>query len=413
MSANPLIDVNLATLASLGDGLFAELSALREHDPLAWSPASHCWIVTGHEHIMEGFSGTLPLSSHHLPEMLYQVIPEQEFKTRMPNTLKYQCQILPNLDGDRHLHIRKLLVKALNKKLVESLRPFVRERVATLLDMAAAKRELEFNETIARQLPGSVILRLLGISDTPMDKLKWWTDATTLALTTFNPKAEWLDGLEIVVTDMLQVFQAVIEERRIKPRVDLTTEMLNAVEGSDRLTMEEMIAAMMLIVVAGHDTTLNSMSLGLRALSRNPAPWAQWRAQPERGQEFGIELMRYVAMATALPRVVSQDFIWHGRQLRKNELVMLMMAGGNRDPAVYQQPNKMDLARPNDASLTFGPGLHHCIGHLLAKMQIDEFFTALTQRFDRVELLEEPEFVPNLVFRGLQKMNVRFHPRSD
>ena len=91
---------------------------------------------------------------------------------------------------------------------------------------------------------------------------------------------------------------------------------------------------------------------------------------------------------------------------------MLMMAGGNRDPKVFSNPNRMDLARQNDPSLTFGPGLHHCIGHLLAKMQMSEFFSALTQRFDRVELLEEPEFNPNLVFRGVKSLKLRFHPRS-
>ena len=117
-------------------------------------------------------------------------------------------------------------------------------------------------------------------------------------------------------------------------------------------------------------------------------------------------------MSAALPRIVAEDFEWHGRKLHKYDLVMLMMAGGNRDPKIYPDPNKLEFSRNNDASLTFGPGLHHCIGHLLAKMQVSEFFTALTQRFDRVELLEDPEFTPNLVFRGLVRLPVRFYPHA-
>jgi cytochrome P450 len=188
--------------------------------------------------------------------------------------------------------------------------------------------------------------------------------------------------------------------------------MIEAVDGGDRLSMDEMLAAMNLIIVAGHDTTLNTMSLGLRRLASMPSAWAEWRAHPERGVEASVELMRHIAMSTALPRIVSADFDWHGRKLHQHDLVMMMMAGGNRDPKAYADPDKLDFSRPNDASLTFGPGLHHCIGHLLAKMQISEFFTALTQRFDRVELLEETRFTPNLVFRGVVRLPVRFYPRT-
>jgi cytochrome P450 len=122
--------------------------------------------------------------------------------------------------------------------------------------------------------------------------------------------------------------------------------------------------------------------------------------------------MRYVAMATALPRIVARDFVWRDRQLRQHQLVMLMMAGGNRDPRVFTEPEKLMLSRSNEDSLTFGPGLHHCIGHLLAKMQMSEFFSALTQRFDGVEVTEEPQFLHNLVFRGVRGLKVRFRPRA-
>ncbi|MET0657117.1 MAG: cytochrome P450, partial [Steroidobacteraceae bacterium] len=140
--------------------------------------------------------------------------------------------------------------------------------------------------------------------------------------------------------------------------------------------------------------------------------WAQWRAQPDKGVEFAIELMRYIAMSTTMPRLASQDFEWRGRKIREGDLVMLMIAGGNRDPKIYRQPNALDFSRPNDTALTFGPGLHHCIGHLLAKLQLSEFFTAVTQRFDRVEILEDPQFTPNLVFRAVNQLHVRFHPRQ-
>ena len=118
-------------------------------------------------------------------------------------------------------------------------------------------------------------------------------------------------------------------------------------------------------------------------------------------------------MSAAQPRLAAQDFEWRGRRIRRHDIVMLMIAGGNRDANVYAEANQLDFRRAaSDRSLTFAPGLHHCIGHLLAKLQLGEFFTALTQRFDRVEILEQPTFVPNLVFRGVSGLQVRFHPRA-
>jgi cytochrome P450 len=321
-------------------------------------------------------------------------------------------RILPNMDGPEHARLRKLFVKAFSRKIVEDLRPYVRERVATILDRAAARRDIEFNESVARQLPGAVILRLLGMSESYLDRLKAWTDGVTRALTAFDPQPEWLDELEVVVTEMLEVFRGEIEARRSAPRSDFITALVTAADEGDTLTVDEMIAALILVIIAGHDTTSNSMTLGVRALDRNPSTWAELRAHPERGVEAAVELMRYSAMSAGQPRLAAQDFEWRGRKIHRHDIVMLMIAGSNRDPQIFPNPEKLDLSRANDQSQTFAPGLHHCIGHLLAKLQLSEFFTALTQRFDRVEILEEPEFTPNLVFRGVTGLKVRFHTRA-
>jgi cytochrome P450 len=401
-------DINLAALAPTGDSLLAQINQLREHDPLYWSEASRCWIVSGHAEVFEGFSGQLPLSSTHIPASLYRVMPHDELFARLPNAMRYMPHIVTNLDGAVHARMRKLLVKAFNRKLVEDLRPYVRNRVTVLLDHAAAQRELEFHEQISRMLPGAVILRLLGMSPDYLPRLKGWADSVTAALTSFNPKAEWLDQLEVVVTDMAQAFGVEVEKRRSAPQSDLITQLLNAAEGGERLSMDEIVGTLILAIVAGHDTTANTLTLGIRALAKNPEAWKYWREHPEKSLDCAVELMRYIAMSTTLPRIVAADFDWHGRQLKKGDLLMLMVAGGNRDPRVYSQPETIDFTRPNDLALTFGPGLHHCIGHLIAKLQLSEFFSSLVQRFDRVEIVEEPTFTPALVFRGVTALQLRF-----
>jgi pimeloyl-[acyl-carrier protein] synthase len=178
------------------------------------------------------------------------------------------------------------------------------------------------------------------------------------------------------------------------------------------LTDEEIISVLQVALVAGHDTTNNSMTLGVAALAKHPDSWRYFREHPEQGLNSVLELMRYTAMAAAQSRVAAADFEWAGRQIRKGEVVFLMQAAGNRDPRVYDAPEKLDLSRNNDASLTFAPGLHHCIGHLLAKMQLTEFFSALTENFDGAEILDaEVIFSPILVFRSIPSLHMRFHAR--
>lgn len=404
-------DINLAALAPTGDALLAELNQLREQDPIYWSDTSQCWIVTGHTEVTEGFSGNLPLSNTSLPDRLQQSMSLEEKVARWPNAVRYMPRAITNADRPEHTRLRKLFVKAFNRNLVESLRPFVRDRVNVLLDTAAESGEIEFNEKIARMLPGSVILRLLGMSQDYLERLEYWDDGVATALMSFDPTVEWLDQLEVVVTDMVNVFRGEMEDRKTSPKEDLITQLLNAVEDGDRLEMDEMLAALILIIVAGHDSTANSITLGIRMLAKSPESWAYWRAHPESSTESAVELMRYTAMSACMPRLVSEDFEWQGHDLHRGEIVMLMIAGANRDPSMFTEPEGLDLTRSNDMSLTFAPGLHHCIGHLLAKMQLSEFFNQLVNRFDSVEVLDEPEFTPALVFRGVTALKLRFHPR--
>lgn len=413
MSAAAPVDFNIATLPPLGDAILDRLSELRQQDPIHWSEASHCWIVTGHAEVTEGFSGRLPLLNGKMEAVLERVLPREELRRRCANTIRVMPRILPNLDGPEHSRLRKLFVKAFHRKIVEDLRPYVRSRIGVILDRAAAAGDVEFNEGVARQLPGAVILRLLGMDESYLERLKAWTDGVTRALTSFDPQPEWLDRLEQVVTEMIEVFDREIAGRRASPGPDFITALVNASEGTDRLTIDEIHGALILTIIAGHDTTSNSMTLGVRALARHPAVWQELRDHPERGTDVAVELMRFSAMSTGQPRLAAADFEWKGRHVRQNDLVLLMIAGGNRDPHVFADPNRLDTSRTNnDLSLTFGPGVHHCIGHMLAKLQLGEFFATLPQRFERVEVLEEPEFLPNLVFRGVTGLKVRFHPRK-
>jgi pimeloyl-[acyl-carrier protein] synthase len=412
-TSSEAFDVDLMKTAELGDQILEELDRLREIESVHWSAATGGWLVTGHADVMRGFSGELPLSVDRLPSIQFSVMSPEEQQRRIPTLLKYIPKWIVSLDPPAHTRQRKLLVKAFNKKAVENVRPYVRERVASLMDEAQQNPDTEFVEGIARQLPGAVILRFIGLPEENVSRLKLWANSFQLGLSSNRPRPEWLETADRAMAEMNELFVREVAEHRQAPREDLLSALLHATEDGETLSDDEMLAALSLLLVAGHDTTHNSITLGVVALSRNPASWTYMRAHPERILDCVNEIMRISAMSAAQARVAVADFELGGKLIKQGDAVFLMQAAGNRDPRVFPRPEKLDFAHDNTTSLTFGPGLHHCVGHLLAKMQLCEFFSQLVQRFDSVEILDDKlDFMPQIVFRGLFKLNVRFHPRQ-
>jgi pimeloyl-[acyl-carrier protein] synthase len=227
-------------------------------------------------------------------------------------------------------------------------------------------------------------------------------------MTAAAPPAEVLEKTDWCMAEMNKVVLAELKKRQTDPKDDLITTLLNASEDGESLTMDELLGAMLVIIVAGHDTTSNTMTLGTAALARNPAYWDYMYRNPDQIMSATLELMRYIAMSTSQPRVAATDFEWNGQHIRQGDLLFLMFAAGNRDPRVFADPEAMNPRRNNEQSLVFAPGIHHCIGHLLAKMQVAEFFAAMVKNFSGAELRDEQlEFMPQIAFRGLFQMNVR------
>ena len=391
-----------------------EMNRLRDIDPVFWSEKSHCWIVSRYQDVSAGFRGELPLGNAGRNEFSLISIPVQERPARIPNLHKYVPYWLVSVDGSQHARLRRLVMRAVTKKLVEKNRPMARERVAFLLDRAETNRDrIEFNEQIARSLAGHVLFKLIGLPDKHFETLRDWSNAVVEGMTASAPSPEKLERADWALGEMNRAVLDVLEARRKAPQDDLLTAMLHATEDGESLTFEELLGAMHVVIVAGHDTTSNTMTMGVEALSRHPDAWQYLYENPDRTLDCVNELMRYVAMSGGQPRIALEDFEWHGKQIKRGEIVFLSIMGANRDPRQFENPEVLDFSRDNSDSQVFAPGIHHCIGHLLAKMQLCEFFQALVNRFESVEILDDPlDFMPVSVFRGMWCMNVRFHPRQ-
>jgi pimeloyl-[acyl-carrier protein] synthase len=405
-------DVDISAVAMLGNRFIAELNTLREADPIHWSPASRCWLITRHADVTEALSGTLPLSNKRLVDIGLGAIAPADRARLFPTIMQYMPNWIIDVDPPDHTRLRKLLVKAFNKKEVERVRPFVRERVDTLLADLSLHPETEFNEQIARQLPGSVILKLTGLSQDYLPRLRKWSNAFGEGIGAPYASIEALKRADEAMAEMNAVLIDEISMRRDKAADDLLGELMRAADDGETLSQNEMLGALHVLIIAGHDTTSSTITLGLEALARHPDIWEYLYRHPDQTLEICLELMRYIAMSTSQPRIASADFEWHGKSIKRGEIVFLMLAAANRDPRIFAAPEQINPQRNLEQSMVFAPGLHHCIGHLLAKMQVSEFFSSLVLRFRGAEILDKDlQFLPQGVFRGLHMLNVRMQPR--
>ncbi|MCY4426817.1 MAG: cytochrome P450 [Halieaceae bacterium] len=410
---NEAIKIELSRVEELGDRIIDQISNLREVAPIYWSDDEQAWIITGHAEVAKAFSGELPLSAAR-HQMLHMMLPDEEERNQLiPNILRYFPQFLIMQDGEQHARIRRLLVKSFSKKTVEAYRPAAREVIHQVLDGIHGKSEVEFVEELGRQITARNIMRMIGLEDEEfyLPKLRHWA-AMGVALSTPGVSKELLKESDDAFAEMAAAFLPEIEKRRANPTDDFVSMMVHAGEGDDKLSNDELIGELILILLAGHDTTLNTMALSVRALSEHPDALDAMRNNPDNLLNALLELMRYIAMSTQQARIVAEDFEWNGHQLKAGQLVHIMTAGANRDPKVFDNPEKLDLNRDQAQNMTFGPGTHHCIGHLFAKLQLTEFFPEFLNRYERFGVVEdELQFGGGLTFRGPSKMHVRLFPK--
>jgi cytochrome P450 len=390
-----------------------DTNRLREEDPIHWSELSQCWVVTRFDDVADGLNGNLPLNNAGRQEFSLASIPPEDRAELIPNLNKYVGDWIVMADGEQHTRLRKLMMQALNKKMIERIRPLAKTRINELLDFAEEAGEVEFNEQIARPLPGFVIFKLVGIPDHHLASLRDWSNAMVEGMTVSSAPLELLKKTDWCMGEMNKVVSEEIKKRETDPQEDLFTALLQATIDGDKLSMDELLSTMHVVIVAGHDTTSNTMTLGLEALSRHPEAWQYMYENPDKILDCVNELMRYIAMSSGQARIASEDFEWHGKQIKQGQIVFLSIQGANRDPKAFDDPEKLDFTRDNSNSQVFAPGVHHCVGHLLAKMQLTEFFSALVNRFESVDVLDDKlDFMPTSVFRGRYGMNVKFNPRK-
>ncbi len=312
------------------------------------------------------------------------------------------------LDPPDHTRLRALVSKAFTPRAIEELKPRIESIVDELLDDAEAKangQPIDVIEAVAWPLPATVIAELLGVPIEDREQFKAWSaDVARTLEPTISP--EEMKLAEASNKKLHQFFEDLINERRADPREDMISQLIIAEDEGEKLTHEELIVTLELLLVAGHETTTNLIGNGLLTLLRHPRELAQLRDSGAGMENAVEELIRYDSPVQLDGRTALEDIEWRGETIKSGEQVILLLGAANRDPEAFPNPNELDLTREQNFHLSFSRGLHHCLGAPLARAEGQITFQRLLDRYPEISLAEEPEFRDHVVLRGLKSLPV-------
>jgi pimeloyl-[acyl-carrier protein] synthase len=376
---------------------------LRETDPVHWDPYLHAWVVTGYQDcitVLHKFSADRTPNPEQIKAMgIEQLAPIAQVMTK---------QML-FMDAPTHTRLRKLCSVAFTSRRIETMRAHIAEIAETLIARALPKGKIDLIADFAAPLPAIVTAEMLGVPTDDHEQLKSWSADFAEMLGNFQHNPDRAARVLKSVEEMQEYFRAAIREQERLPREGLIHSLMTTeVEGA-RLTEEEIIANTIVTMVGGQETTTNLIGNGMLTLLRNPTALTQLRDDPAIIETAVEELLRYESPSQHTARIAPEDCELGGKRIKKRDAVMAVMAAGNRDPARFADPDKLDLLRQDNRHLAFGWAAHFCFGAPLARMEGQIAFTALLNRLKDIAL--PPQLLTwreNLGLRGLKALNATF-----
>jgi unspecific monooxygenase len=324
------------------------------------------------------------------------------------------------MDPPDHTRLRRLVSKAFTPRLVERLRPHVEDVVAELIAEAATGEPVDLIDALAYPLPVIMISELLGVPPEDRELFKGWSEALARGLDPdFLLPAGDLARRDAAHTEFADYFKHLAARRRAEPRDDLLSALVAVRDGGQALSDEELLSTSVLLLLAGHETTVNLIGNGALALLRHPGQLAWFRAHPAETAAAVEELLRYDPPVHLALRAALEDREVAGTTVKKGEMVLLVLGAANRDGTVFPDPDRLDLTRYVTAGktgaarhLAFGHGIHFCLGAPLARL---EGQVALRRLFEHeVTLSDAPlTYRDNLVLRGLSALPATLGKRRE
>ena len=326
---------------------------------------------------------------------------------RFSNVDRFFQETIPlsllELDPPEHTRLRSLVSKAFTPKAVAMLHGRIQKIADERLDAVAGASRFDLVAALGYPLPVTVIAEMLGVRPSDLDLFKGWSDAVALSVNALLT-ADQIRAAKFAASEIHAYFETIVEERRRQPREDLVSALLAAEEEGDRLTRDEMLAVLLLILVAGNETTRNLIGNGMLALLRHPDQLQRLREDPSLLDPAVDELLRYDSPVQFSDRTVRQDMEIGGKRVRTGQRVVAMIGAANRDPERFDDPDTLDIGRGEKSHVSFGRGIHYCLGASLAVLEARIAFATLLHRFPSITLAAEPRYRDGVALRGVEQL---------
>ena len=380
---------------------------IRDEDPVHWNELYELWVITRHDDLVwltrnhEQFSSDVFLND---PRPAYPAIYESD--TELYDFVRnYQGKQFIQYDRPDHLEMRKVVHTYFSPKSMEEWRPLVKSAVADLLDAAEARGDgVDLMRDLAVPLPVLVIAEMMGVPEGERPHIRMLAEKL---LNIGRGEPDRMRPLTEGMQGMLDYVNPLVDERIDNPQDDFIS-VLAGGEKSGVFTREQVLVNTGLLLLAGHETTINLICNGTRAFMNNRDQWDLLKTDPQgmmvRATE---EALRYDSPVKSIQRLASEDVEMRGKQIKKDDRIRWFISSANRDPNKFENPNTMDITRWPNPHVAFGSGVHHCLGATIARVEGQEVCSALAERYPNLELKNsEAEYQPSITFRSVKELPV-------
>lgn len=337
-----------------------------------------------------------------------------DFDVLGQSAYRWLADVFVMQDPPRHTRLRKLVAHALTAKRIAEMQPRIEAITAALLAEVLPARRMDVIADFAYRLPTLVMCDMLGVeeSERTRERMGQLTHAVAESFLVFETRAlapAELARANAAMDFLYGYFGALFDRRRADPRGDLTSALAAPAEDGDRLSRQELLTVIIGMFGAGFETTAHMIGNGLLSLQRHPAQWAALVADPGLATGAVEEVLRYESSLQATYRTALADTAIGDRPIRAGERVLCILAAANRDPEIFADPDRFDITRRDARAMSFGGGIHHCIGQQLARLEGRIAFRALAERLPGLAVdVAQPRWRPGFLFRGLERLEARW-----
>jgi cytochrome P450 PksS len=360
------------------------------------------WLVTRYDDVLSG------LRDERLVKNLRQAMPPEQQKKQpwVPGVFKPLSHVMTHLDGADHQRLRALVQQAFTPRMIERMRARAEQVSNQLLDAAQPRGRMELIRAYAMPLPATIIAEILGVPVADRHAFQRWTKALISA----SESPLFALRALLPIMSFLRYIRRLVRERRSAPADDLVTALVRAEAAGDRLSEDELIAMIFLLLVAGYETTVNLIGNGTLALLQHPDQLAKLRSEPALIASAVEELLRYAnPVGTTTDRYAREELSIAGATIPRGALVVLVLASANRDERQFANPDMLDITRAPNKHLSFGWGAHYCVGAPLARLEGQIAIATLLRRCPDLRLDATPALLrwrPGLEMNGLEALPV-------